>query len=471
MPKYITLIFLIFSLSIYAQQKVDEELLIFINTKTDSEFTKSDINKLKEEMHKNNIPSKIIDVNEKGAPIDIGYTPCIVYRNYLGKKLYKGRHTSHKRILNFIRTVRRLEQSSISYKEKNIIVWKKERANLFFKLKITSPEGVLPDDFDQKQFDKMMIKGIKQGFNEAHYCKSHLVGNSDDIFFCNFYPYFSKDGNVYVSTEIFSHYDCINPIYQQFDFPSKSNSIMAAFDSAASNTFSEIKIQIVNSKKGDAINYIDKNIKVINWNDLDLNKLEAPKKNIQTEIKNIAFPIKWDLSGPVDESTPILTFHFPPPLRNYGGELKKTSGNITLNNNHSLEDAAGTFVVDVNSLEMGVTSLNNAVKETMLIVKKYPTATLVFRKIYSDDLKLAIGKITHADIEADLTIVHKTGQVIAKSQFEPFLNEQGDLMLLVSSQFVAEDLTGSYQISGPDGPSTSNNKMFFNANFIMKVAP
>ena len=57
MPKYITLIFLIFSLSIYAQQKVDEELLIFINTKTDSEFTKSDINKLKEEMHKNNIPS------------------------------------------------------------------------------------------------------------------------------------------------------------------------------------------------------------------------------------------------------------------------------------------------------------------------------------------------------------------------------------------------------------------------------
>jgi hypothetical protein len=118
---------------------------------------------------------------------------------------------------------------------------------------------------------------------------------------------------------------------------------------------------------------------------------------------------------------------------------------------------------------MGVASLNNAVKETMLLVKKYPAATLVFRKIFSDDLKLAIGKITHADIEADLTIVHKTGTVMATTQFEPFLNEQGALMLLVSTQFLAEDLTGSYQISGPDGPSDSNNKMYFNANFKMKV--
>ena len=212
MPKYISLIFLIFSLSTNAQQKIDEELLIFINKKTDSEFTQSDIRKLEVEMYNNKITTKIIDINEVGAPKDIGYTPYIMYRNYLGNKLYKGRHTSHKRILNFIRTVRRLDQASIDYKEKNIMVWKQERANLMFKLKITSPQGHLPNNFDQKQFDIEVIKGLKQGFKGVQYTKSHRVSNSDDIFYCNFYPYISEDGKLFVSTEIFSHYDCINPV-------------------------------------------------------------------------------------------------------------------------------------------------------------------------------------------------------------------------------------------------------------------
>ena len=217
------------------------------------------------------------------------------------------------------------------------------------------------------------------------------------------------------------------------------------------------------------MNFVSNKIKLIEWEKLKLKKLEAPSQSIQTNIKDVKFPKEWSLVGPIDESTPLLSFYFPPPLLQYGGELKKATGTLILLKDKNLENAIGKFEVDVSSLEMGVSSLNTSVKETMLFVKKFPKADLVFKRILSNDFTLELGKITRADIEANLTIMQKTGAVVATTQFEPFLNDHGELLLHVTTKFLAKDLLGTFEIEGPDGPDHANNQMYFDADFVMKA--
>lgn len=470
MSKYITLFLLCLSFSTIGQQKLDEELVIFVQKSSDSEFTTNNISELEAYMKKHKVSTKVINVDKMGAPKEVGYTPYIVYRNHLGNKVYKGRYTTHKRILNFIRTVRQLPQENINYEEKDVFVWKQDRTHIIFKLKITDLQGTAPEGFDQQQFKKAYLKGLKKGFAEAHFTHHEQVNNSEEMFYCNFYPYRGGDGKVYVSAEIYSHYDCIVPIYKKFDTPIVGSSISEGFELAAANIFKEIKRLVVESEMGDALNFIKKATPTVDWKQLKLKKLNAPKTKHALGKTNVSFPKIWTMAGPLDESTPLLAFHFPAPLMQYGGEIKKSTGDIMLENNTSIKNAAGTFVVDVSSLEMGESSLNSSVKKSMLYVDKHPTATLKFTEISSKDFELALGKITRADIKATLTMVGQTSNVVATSQFEPYLDDNGELVLHITTQFVVKDLVGSHGVDGPDGPEDANNTLYFNANFLMKAA-
>ena len=467
MPKYITFLVLFLSFSTIAQQKIDEELIIFVQKTTDSPFTLDNIEALKAYMLERNITTKIIDIDKTGAPKEVGYTPFIVYRNHIGRKVFKGRYTSHKRLLNFIRTVRRLPIETANYQEENVFVWERERSNLVLKLKITAPQGNLPKNFNANKFSKEYLKGLKAGFAPATYQKAIKVDNSDELIYCSFYPYLAEDGKVYISSEIHSHYDCHTAIYQQFDAPVIGTSISEAFTLAAKNSLTEIQRQVVESTLGDAMNDT-KNTKIITWEELKLEPLKAPEKSTQNNFEAIEFPKEWTVAGPLDESTPIISFNFPPPLIHYGGELKSTTGSLSLNKTQSLESAKGHFVVDVASIEMGESELTQAVTESMLYVDKYPTATLTFKKLSGDNLDLALGSITTAIVEADLTMLDKTAPIAATAQFEPFLDENGALRVHIYAQFSINDLKGNYTVAGPDGPAEANNKMLFRVNLLMK---
>jgi hypothetical protein len=467
MPKYITFLVLLLSFSTTAQQKTDEELIIFVQKTTDSQFTLNNIKVLEAYMLERNITTKIIDIDKTGAPKEVGYTPFIVYRNHIGKKVFKGRYTSHKRLLNFIRTVRRLPVEEVDYKEENVFVWEQERSNLILKLKITDPQGILPQNFNTTKFSKEYLKGLKGGFAPANYQKKIAVDNSDELMYCNFYPYLAEDGKVYVSSEIFSHYNCHTPIYQGFDAPATGTSVSEAFNLAAKNSLAEIQRQVLESTSGDAMNYT-KNTNITTWEALKLKTLKAPEKSTQSNFAPVEFPTKWMVAGPLDKSTPIISFNFPPPLRHYGGELKSATGNMTLSKVQNLEAAIGEFVVDVASIDMGENELTQAVTESILSVDKYPNATLVFKKIIGDNLKLTLGSITTAIIEADLNILDKTASISATAQFEPFLDENGALRLHIYAQFSVNDLKGSYSVAGPDGPADAKNKMLFRVSLLMK---
>lgn len=467
MPKYITFLLILLSFSTIAQQNTDEELIIFVQKSTDSPFTLDNVNALEAYLLERNITTKIIDIDKTGAPKEVGYTPFIVYRNHIGRKIFKGRYTSHKRLLNFIRTVRRLPIEEVDYKEENVFVWEHERSKLVIKLKITDPKGVLPLGFTLDKFKREYLKGLKEGFAPATYQKAISVSNSDELIYCNFYPYLAKNGKVYVSSEIHSHYDCHTPIYQQFDPAASGASVSKAFSAAAKGSLAEIQRQVVESTLGDAMNYT-KNENITPWEALKLSVLKAAEKSDQTDFPTIELPKEWIVAGPIDENTPILAFNFPPPLRHYGGEFTAATGNISFNEGQDLETAIGKFVVKVASIDMGEDELTEAVTESMLYVDKHPTATLVFKKVIGDHLNLSLGRVTTATIEANLTILGKTAPVLATAQFEPILDENGALRLQIYAQFSIDNLKGSYTVAGPDGPAEANNKMLFRVNLLMK---
>lgn len=467
MPKYITFLVLLLSFSTTAQQKIDEELIIFVQKTTDSKFTLDNIKALEAYMLERNITTKIIDIDKTGAPKEVGYTPFIVYRNHIGRKFFKGRYTSHKRLLNFIRTVRRLPIEEVDYKEENVFVWKQDRSNLVIKLKITDPQGSLSENFTANQFNIAYLRGLKEGFAPATYQKEVAVNNSDELIYCSFYPYLAEDGKVYVSSEIHSHYDCHTAIYQHFEVPAMGASVSEAFNLAAKNSLTEIQKQVSESTSGDAMNYT-KNTNIITWEALKLRALKAPEKSTQESFTAIEFPKEWMVAGPLDKSTPMIAFNFPPPLRHYGGELKSATGTINLNKTQNLDAAMGEFVVEVASIDMGEDELTEAVIESMLYVDKHPTASLKFKKIVGDDLKLSLGKITSAIVEADLKMLDQTAPITATAQFEPFLDENGALRLHIYAQFSVNDLKGSYTVAGPDGPEEANNKMLFRVSLLMK---
>lgn len=469
MPFVQILISLLIGFSTYAQEAPSEDVILFVDKKENSAFVIEDIQKLQKYLSDNQISNTLIDIRTEGAPEEVAYTPCIVYRNQNGHQFYKGKHTTHKRLLNYIKTVRGLSPEPIDYSEKNVFVWQKEQAKLIFKIKITPPTGSISNNFNAENFEQKAIEAMKKGFDPASFYEKIKVGLSDELFYCNFYPYLSADGKIYISTELYSHYDCIHPIYKNFDAPHTDVSLKKCMQSAASEIFEEIKSQIISSEKGDVFYFKDPKTSLKTWDELPLPKLSKPQKTKTiTNTGKINFPDTFYDPKKVDSKSPILTFNFPPPLRQYGGELKKIDGRIELSNPRSIQGMQGNFIVDVNTLDMGDPSLNHSVLDNMLLADQYPTASLKFVEVNSESPELEIGKITQATIKAELTLMDKIGIVNASAQFEPIIEDGNMVSLWINTRFTTEDLKGSYSIDGPDGPKDSNNRIIFKANFILK---
>lgn len=467
MAKYTIFLLLLLAFSTNAQQSIEEELLIFVQPEQQSEFTKNNLKTLTTLLKEQGIQVQQLDVSKVGAPKEVGFTPFIVYRNHLGRKVYKGRYTTHQRLLNFIRTVRRLPEAAINYQEKEVFVREYDRAALLLKPKITAPTGKT-EGLDLAKINQQALQGLEKSLENWTYNTSYAVTDGDELFYMNFYPYIAEDGKVYVSAELYAHYDCHTPIYQQYKTPAVGQSVETAFAQAGKDLLAEINRQLVESEAGDAMHFLSQKTKQTPWDKLPLQALQVPKRTTSSKSTTITLPQNWEMQGPVAQGAPLLSFNFPAPLRHYGGELKKVAGKISLKDPKSFAHAQGRFVVDVNSLQMGQAELDSYVKGSLLLVNSHPEATLIFKKVIGNDLNLQLGRLTIVQIEAELQLLGKTSQVIAQTELEPFINEEGDLLMNISTQFTLEDLLGNFEIEGPDGPKEANNKLIMQANFLVR---
>ncbi len=476
--KNIYLLVLLFVLPILctAQENSNqEEVIVFIQKSKESDFTIKKILELEVFIRDLGIPVKVVDIEAKGAPKEVKYTPFIVYQNYLGRKIYKGRYTTLNRLKNFITTVQYIPSDVGKYPVSNALVWKEGRTEFFVQTKITPLEGEIPDEFNPALFMKEAWEGIHkgmEGFNFYLY-RDFLLEN--EIFYLNYYPHITYEGKLYLTYEIYSHYDCITPIYVQGDIPIKTSitGTKRAFYLVAKEMKENLLALWKNSEAGDALSFVDAQIKTVNWEELGFNIPQPPIKPKAKAINIDAFRFvqKWEYTSAASRNKPAVQFYFPPPIHQYSGYLADIQGSIFFETKDSflVSTIKGKFEVRTPSLSMGLEELDKAVHSKMLFVREHPIASFEILQVRAKKgMAISIGTPTYTQVEAKFTLMGKTVRVKAPTQFEPYVNEDGDLFLHVQSTFRIQNIMEVYQIEGPPGPMDTSNNIIVKIDILLE---
>ncbi|MCP4441545.1 MAG: YceI family protein [Aureispira sp.] len=455
-------------------ERPKEELIIFIQQSKESPFTIKEILRVDSFINSIGIPAKVIDIERQGAPKEVCYTPYIIYQNYLGRKVYKGRYTTLNRLKNFISTVRLIPSDAGEYPVANALVWEEGRSQFFVQTKITPLKGTFPDNFNPILFMNEVWAGLKKGMDgfNFHTRKDFLLSN--EIFYLNYYPYATNNGKLMVTYEMYSHYDCINPIYKQFELPKEGSfdNIRKVFADAAKDMRKELLRQWKESELGDAVSAINEEIKMVSWEDLGFTIPPPPTKQERSKIiKDLKLASKWVYAPIEGKEMPDLQFYFPPPLHQYSGSVGEITGGLEFANPDSLliSGLQGSFEVNTSSVTMGLEDLDIEVHNKMLKVKNYPTASLHFLKVRAKKgATIELGKPTYTQVEAEFKLMFKTVTIKAPTQLEPFVDDDGQIFLHVKSSFDIKDLMETYSIEGPPGPSAASNNMIVKIDLFLK---
>lgn len=441
--------------------QTNEQLLLFIQTQNPS-ISQADQEAVAQLAETMELDFKVIPV-ENGAPKSITYTPCIVFQNADYRSFYYGRYKNTTRLKNFIRSARMFEQESASNPKKEILTWQTGRTSVTAPLKITSLSGELPKKFNQQNFQQLAKQAFAKDLSFFKIKTTFQQTRTTRTFYIDLHPHLDSQNQLSISAAIYSQYNCINPIFQQFESPlvkGKWKQRTTLFAEAGRLLEAEIKRQQTSSTIGDAFQAIADDIPVKDWESLGLN-LPDKAQNFQKEIsKDWSGTGKWKVTTPENTKDPIIIFSFPAPLDNYAGEVKKLSGNMHINK----DGIKGKFEVDVKDITMGDAAFDDAVQNKMLKKSDYPKATYTFDQI--KDLKeidensitfTAIGTFTMKGISMPLEV---------PAIIRPFFNEKENISFQVNIRFRIP-LWDTFQIAGPDGPTDASNFLQFYMKFNM----
>ncbi len=402
----------------------------------------------------------IIDVLN-GSPKKITYTPTLVFQNESGRSIYYGRYKNLDRLKNFIRTSTMVHQKEVDNEKSDILIWKNEKTTVTAPLKLTQLAGHPPKKFNQKEFDEMARKEIYEGMCQFELTQKINQTRTMRSFYFNLYPYLDEKQNLTISGEIFSQYNCVKPVFQKFEngiVQGKWKNRFELFNKAGEIIEKEILNLIENSKEGDAFKAIPETIAVKSWKELGLNIAEGKIDKSQSVNKDFKLAKEWKVEKKSDD--PIIIFSFLPPLDNYAGEARSLTGNLVLSNDGSIENASGTFVVEIADVTMGADDFDYEVQNKMLKMGVFPNSTFKFeslKRVAKDgnlNLYEAAGTFTLLGIKYPLKI---------DAEIYPFQNND-QTYLKVKTSFELS-LFKNFKLEGPDGPSPSKDVLQFFMNF------
>ncbi len=445
-----------------------EQLIVFINSQSPI-LNDDDMSALKKLAEDIEVELKISDIVD-AAPKEVTYTPSIVFQNYSGRSFYYGRYKKISRIKNFVRTGRLAHQTDTENVKKNILVLKNGRTTVTAPIKLTELSGKVPNGFDQTDFVVTAKAKVAEGMSDFKLISEFTQARTTRSFYFNLYPYL--DGNkLTVSTEIFSQYNCVKPVFQKFGEGLVSGSWRnrdKIFQEAGKLVEAEIKRQISNLERGDALSYVSDDIPVKTWSELGLDLPEKPTNEQSTDTADLTIPQHWTVEAPQNKNEPILIFSFLPPLDNYSGEARALSGTFSLGEAASLADAKGNFEVSISDITMGLDDLDYEVQNKMLKMGLFPNSTFTFEEILvKDDSPLQFGQVTHFDAKGIFTMLGIETTLDVPTQIEPVINAEGEVRLKVNATFQLS-LYEQFKVKGPDGPSPAKDILQFYMQFYLQ---
>ena len=447
------------------------ELLLFHNGSSEPvnlDFVKKYAPQIEEMAKSQGITTKLVAI-ENEAPELVRFTPAIVYQNHLGRSLYIGRYHYVDKIKTFMRTVKRFPQKDVVNEKHDVMVWSYEQSTIVTPVKITPLTGKVPADFDQKAFKKEALAALDEGMKNYRFMEEFDARRTHRLMYAAFYPHRSKDGKIYISMEVYSQFNCVDPVYKQFKEPVSGSfkKWEKVFAQAGAQVEEQIIAQLNNTERGDGLQPMGRNIQTRSFEDMGFPLPPAPAGASNQAAVDMKMPQKWIMDGPIAADVPLINFNFPAPLDYYAGEITQMNGQLILGKDAQISSSIASFAARLESMTMGDENLDLHVNE-MISLLKYPKSSFTFNSIsVVDQPQLIFGTMTQFVVDGMLDFKGLEVPVTVTSQIEPILNEAGQPRLQVYA-FFKMPLKEHWDIDGPDGPEEASNFLDFNINFLMQ---
>ncbi|MEL6945798.1 MAG: hypothetical protein AAFO82_24350, partial [Bacteroidota bacterium] len=342
---------------------------------SDTHFTETALPEIKAFAADNDVEVIVQNV-QKGVPAGITTTPAIIYQNARGRSIYSSRYAELSTVKNFIRTSKVVPQRKANLQREKVLTWKNGRSNIVTPLKITAIKGAMPSELNQNKFEEITRTIFEKSMGKFSFQNQVNLERTDRIFYLDVHPYFSKNGNCFLSLEIYAQYSCKDPIFSNLASPLQGSESdwESLLEQAAQLLEQEVCRQILESTIGDAFSPIASTVPMANWEELGL---ALPVKDAQQNFDLTSAPVlppSWNFHQALDASTPIVQFRFMAPLDRYVGEIKQIEGDLQFTDN----EMKGKFVADMQSLTMGMESFDYNVLNKYVKAYKFPASSFEF---------------------------------------------------------------------------------------------
>ena len=403
-----------------------------------------------------------------GAPADVHTTPLLVYQDSQGRSIFRGRYVDLDRVGQFLRTVTGGPLANSETTQENVVAWRRGRAWVTAPIKITSLTGVLPPRHDDDAFLLRAQRAIESGFTRFGSQRRVSTNPSDRAFYMDFHPFRDASGRLFVSTAIFSGFDCVEPVFKGFDVP-----VSGRFEdqdlvfARAAKVLEDRVVELVSaSKVGDAFDPVGAEVKAASWESLGLALPPAPRESPTGKKGALTLPARLRIAGAGPGDPPRLQFRFSPPLDTYNGEVRDVTGSIVLGAKSGLRGATGTIEAATASVTMGNKTLDAELAGSMLKVATYPRARFVLDPVEASDAPLTPGAPSPFTATGRLEMLGVTIPIRVSAQAEAGLDENGTPAVHVRARFQLR-IKEPFGLKGPDGPFPANDTLEFDVRLTL----
>ncbi len=468
---------LLFAGSLAAETEPSRESLV-IFTQPDAEspisrhFEAELLPELKATAEQLGVPLKILDAR-KGAPEEVRITPLLIHQSPNGRSFFQGRYADPGKVAHFVRTSRAVPATSEVLTKTDIAVWSQGRSRVYSPLKITDLAGELPQSFDAEAFKQRATQAMASGFEHFTWVDRIELGPTDRAFYMDLYPYRSEGGKLFISLALFSQFNCIDPVFTQFDDPVSGSfdRLDEVFARAGRRLEQAVAQQVQGSEIGDGFDPIPESVAVASWPSLGL---ELPERSTAADsaaaVGSIEdLPRAWRIA-PAEKNEPRLIFRFPAPLERYSGEVGELAGSLTLGDGSSLQGAEGWIRADTGSVTMGEPSLDQAIHKKMIHVARFPESRFTLKEVMPETENLAFGRAARLQATGTFELMGQKVDLQVRGDVEPVFTEAGEPRLRVRAAFEIR-LASPFGIAGPDGPAPANDTLKLYLDFMMEEDP
>jgi polyisoprenoid-binding protein YceI len=440
----------------------DEQLLLFLQPQ-DEHFRTTCLPQLQAWARQEKLTLVEQDLRQ-GVPAEITATPAIVFQNARGRAMYASRYAELSTIKNFVRTSRLRTQAPVPLCMDQVLQLADGRALLNAPVKLTTLAGEQPDNWDEKGFREQALAALAQGMDSYQFVATSCLNRTDRAFYCDVHPYRDAAGQLFLSLELYSMFNCIHPVFTTGDQPLRgdSTSFAALFAAAGKLLQTKIAANTQTSILGDAWTPLPGDIPEAPWDNLGL----ALPANVEVAaILPADFKLEqnWGISGAAIPGVPALFFRFMDPLDRYAGEVPDFTGSLTLSSTGSLQQ--GTFTTQLQSLTMGMAELDDKVKRKYIYTKRFPAASFSFQ-LPATEPTLAPGRVNRVPVAGTFRFMQYEVPLTVQAEILPQLDDRGSQQLFVHVQFDL-NITDDFGIAGPDGPDPARKTLVFDLNFFM----